>query len=131
MNYHDGDQILPGDFPKELSRFAISLVPHGSIEVAWKYEHVISAIEYFTTKGYAILGGDVLTQKGEDIVYTRDNWYIKEEESDWTHFVEKSQIKAIDYITKYYLRNGDGYYYAFRAVPHNWREIIEHTKKSL
>jgi len=48
-----------------------------------------------------ILGGDVLELKNEELRYTYDNWHCNPGEDD----INKSYIKAKDYISKYPLED--------------------------
>ena len=95
--------------PTKLLESGIFLISVGVASIAWKFEQAIEVIEYLHNHGYTILGGDVYAYDRSSIKSTYDNWCHNESETE--HDREAGRKKAIDYITKYQLRNGDNYIY--------------------
>lgn len=101
---------LPKDFPKELIEFGYSLEPMGISEIVWKSEDAIKVIIFLTSKGYAILGGDVYSINEKGLKATYDSWYINKSISQ--SLLEESRKKAFEYISEYAKINGDNYLYS-------------------
>lgn len=101
---------LPSDFPKELLSVGHSLEVIGVSEMAWEYKEALNVINFFANKGYVILGGDVYMFNNEGFESTYDSWYINKSKSE--SFVEESRKKAVEYITQYTNRNGNGFVYS-------------------
>jgi hypothetical protein len=101
---------LPNDFPKQLIENGYSLEPIGITEMAWKCGDAIEVINYLASKGFAILGGDVYLKNDNGFESTYDSWYINKSTSQ--SFVEESRKKALEYISKYLINNGDKYIYS-------------------
>lgn len=101
-------------FPNELKLNSISLIDYNIDTVIWKKEFIIKFLFFLFNNNYAILGGDVYD---DNLKITYDNWFIKRDSSsDWRDYVELSYIKSIKYITDFYLKNGDNYYYSVEFV---------------
>lgn len=114
-------------FPNELKLNSISLIDYNIDTVIWKKEFIIKFLFFLFNNNYAILGGDVYD---DNLKITYDNWFIKRDSSsDWRDYVELSYIKSIKYITDFYLKNGDNYYYSVEFVDEinynflNWQYI--------
>ena len=89
-------------------------VKHFTEEYEWKYKDVLEVIEVLKQNSYCILGGDILNSKLE---YTYDNWYFKEYDNmSYAQSVLESANQTIDYIDRYYKRNGNSYYYILVAA---------------
>ena len=106
---------------------SISLIDYNIDTVIWKKEFIIKFLFFLFNNNYAILGGDVYD---DNLKITYDNWFIKRDSSsDWRDYVELSYIKSIKYITDFYLKNGDNYYYSVEFVDEinynflNWQYI--------
>jgi hypothetical protein len=96
--------------PKELLNVGLSLEPIGIFEMAWKSQDALKVIDFLTSKGYAILGGDVYKQDENGIESTYDSWYINKTVSK--SFIEESRVKSHEYIKEYSKNNGDCYLYS-------------------
>lgn len=100
---------LFNDFPIELQRNAINLDKCGVNETIWGKKYAIEFMNYLYKKNYAILGGDVYNH---NLSCTFDNWYLDKINSQtWEDYKKYSHIKAKKFITDFYLKNGDNYYY--------------------
>lgn len=82
----------------------------GINEIVWKEKDAIKVVDFLITKGYAILGGDVYSIKGDDIELTYDSWYINKSTNQ--SFLEDSRKKAFEYISEYVGKNGGNYFYS-------------------
>jgi hypothetical protein len=96
--------------PKELLNVGQSLEPIGIFEMAWKSQDALKVIDILTSKGYAILGGDVYKYDENRIESTYDSWYINKAVGE--SFIEESRIKSREYIKEYSKNNGDRYLYS-------------------
>lgn len=96
-------------------------------------EKAIEVIEYLSNKGYIILGGDVFLETNGKIGFSPggESWYTTRDENQLPtrEAILFSANKAMDYITMFYNRNGDYYYYSIVFVtPEGLNEIFNKTK---
>lgn len=96
--------------PQEILSVGISLEPLGISEIAWKCEDALVVINYITSKGYPILGGDVYSFNSDSIELTYDSWFLNKADSN--DFIIESKNKAIEYINDYSKNNGISYIYS-------------------
>lgn len=109
---------LPTDFPMDLLDSGCSLQSVGVSEIAWPYEDAIKVIKFLTSRGYAILGGDVYLRSDGKLTSTCDSWYATKDMSmPWEQFVVESMRIAVSYIELYHERNGGGFLYSIVFSP--------------
>lgn len=77
-------------------------------EEAWSAAAVVSIMQQAIDNGWVVLGGDVMTDKGE---YTYDNWHYDPAPIPGKADVEPSVRKCLEYIEMYTSRNGDCFRY--------------------
>lgn len=108
---------LSCEFSQELLKTGYNLTAIGISEIAWKCEDALNAINFLADRGYAILGGDVYMLNNGDIEPTCDSWYINKSANKC--FIDQSRKAAIEYITQYTSKNGDGFVYSivFEKIP--------------
>jgi len=104
-------------FPDEVIKNAIDLRCIGIHEFAWQYDYAISALHTLRENNRIILGGDVYNIANKDgfISSTGDSWYF--DKSNNINNAIESNDKALDYIKKYYHRNGDYFCYSIIIEP--------------
>jgi len=96
--------------PRELIRVGYNLELIGLNEMAWKKNDVIKVIDFLTSKGYAILGGDVYLISGDGVESTYDSWYINKSANQ--SFLEETRKRAFEYISQYSENNVGEYLYS-------------------
>lgn len=95
--------------PDNLCKKGVFLDFLGIWEYAWKYQDVMSVIEYVAKNEMVILGGDVYKLTKESVEILDDSWYL----IPTPHVTSKESIKrAKKYIGDYYARNGEQYIYS-------------------
>lgn len=82
----------------------------GVMEIAWEGQKALQVIEFLSSKGFPILGGDVYSFNGANIEPTYDSWYSNKGLN--SSFVQESRKKAIEYIMQYAKNNGDNFIYS-------------------
>ena len=111
MNHNTIEQFnLPGNFPLELFKNGISLEKCGIKELGWRFEDAIKVIEFLTSDGYAILGGDIYEYNDDQINPTHDSWYLNKDNLRVEEYLFASRVKAVSYVEEYYKNHQNSNY---------------------
>ena len=89
------------DIPSNLKGKEILLEHIGIRNVAWLRNDALELIDYLSSKGSFILGGDVLTLTPDGYRHNYDNWYFNFEDGNANQSVEHAK----NYINKYPIGN--------------------------
>jgi hypothetical protein len=98
-------------------QLAERMVPHYG-QGAWNYPTVIEVINWLTTAGVAVLGGDVLVSDGgAGFTPTGDNWYLDYVPGQsWEKYIAAANSKATHYIATYPKHSTSGYYFSLTCT---------------
>lgn len=82
-----------------------------SYEFAWAMLDAFDVLDYYYSKKWIVLGGDILTS---DLRHNYDSWYYNiNANKDESFNLNSSVYKAKEYIAKYIENNGVNYYIVF------------------
>ena len=82
-----------------------------SYEFAWEMLDAFDVLDYYYSKKWIVLGGDILTS---DLRHNYDSWYYNiNANKDESFNLNSSVYKAKEYIAKYIENNGVNYYIVF------------------
>jgi hypothetical protein len=110
------EDLMPDCVPQSLVEegliFHFSMAQMRPDSIAWKKEAAIEVIETLAEHAYAILGGDVLALRGEQLDYTGDYWDLPDEDVVlWEEYVERTRERSIDFIEDISRRKGEMFVY--------------------
>lgn len=100
--------------PLHLAERMVSFFGHG----AWDFPTVIEVIDWLTTAGVAVLGGDVLVSNGRDgFSVPGDNWNLDYIPGQlWPDYVTLANRKATQYIATYPNHATSGFYFSLTCT---------------
>lgn len=88
---------LPFNFPKELASAAFFL----GEEAAWPPDLAASAVEWFGSHGYAVLGTELWVVQGDGTMSLYGNTVDKEVHEDWRSFALRSALATRTYLESF------------------------------
>lgn len=90
------------------SNYKIKPVFISENELAWKLSDAFFVLRYMVEHQHIILGGDILNS---ELKHNYDSWYYNVDTSkDSQENSKLSYDKAVDYLQKYFERNGQNFY---------------------
>ncbi len=115
MNGREGlvPDFVPADLAAQGLMYHFSLAQLRPDGLAWKKDAAIEVIRSLADHSYAVLGGDVLELRGEQLTYSGDYWDLPDEDVVlWDEYVEHTKASSIAFIEDVTGRKGDSLFFA-------------------